>query len=318
MDLVRKAVVVFIFIAVYKFNCTFCVEHQTEFYNLKVGQVLEHFNAEGEEKLSVYCFQGHQKRSPHKILASLTFRISSSTSDFELLSAPNASIIYDDYHTARSTWFKFTRAITPIRREMVHVPLFQQSCVGVVSKSNFKVILTEQWVDFWRLIFMVLSVICFWKAKELSSSTTFYYSFGTSVGVMSSVLLISFFLFNRIPRKNIAIGVILSGVSLTSYIISLLYNNFMEKLIKYRYYFIVYVVLSAAVSFGLIYRFQPGRHPRSMDLFRWTLQALSLLVLFYSSEMREFSVLVILGLLTIKAIPEGLKNALTRSINNLW
>jgi len=65
---------------------------------------------------------------------------------------------------------------------------------------------------------------------------------------------------------------------LSLYAIQMLIENLNMILILYYKYILGYIVFSMLVSFVVCYRYGPVTNPRSIDLIRWTLQVIIILI----------------------------------------
>jgi hypothetical protein len=66
---------------------------------------------------------------------------------------------------------------------------------------------------------------------------------------------------------------------LSLYAIQMLIENLNMILILYYKYILGYIGFSVLVSFVICYRYGPVTNPRSIDLIRWTLQVITILII---------------------------------------
>jgi uncharacterized BrkB/YihY/UPF0761 family membrane protein len=62
--------------------------------------------------------------------------------------------------------------------------------------------------------------------------------------------------------------------SMFAYFAGETWRRFEELLHERLPYIIVYLTVGAVLAFVVCYRFGPPAHPRTLDIFRWTLQVL--------------------------------------------
>jgi uncharacterized membrane protein len=62
------------------------------------------------------------------------------------------------------------------------------------------------------------------------------------------------------------------GWSLVLYFLNIAKDNMVSLVTAYRTYFGAYCASVALLSFFIMYRFQPMRHDRSLDILQWILQ----------------------------------------------
>lgn len=82
-------------------------------------------------------------------------------------------------------------------------------------------------------------------------------------------------------------GVLASGWTLAFYFANMIYENIQPILITYQSYVMWYIVGTGCISFVVCYQMGPPKNERSKDLIKWGLQLISLISIFYSSELNE-------------------------------
>ena len=139
---------------------------------------------------------------------------------------------------------------------------------------------------------------------------SFYYSSGVLLGIVASVLILLYIFSRLVPKRNIfGLGLLLGGYSFTGFIMHWIYSQGLVFVQQNLFFFLCYIVISGMISFAILYRMGPA-HERTMTLVKWSLQLVSLGLIFLSMQFLPFGVALVTGLLVWHNAPEWLKNIL--------
>lgn len=231
-------------------------------------------------------------------------------SNYELYQSSNRSQLLEEAASNRRFFGLFRRLAVWQRAQL---PPFRHSFVGVETKAAYSVRLSITRVNYAYAAVFAVSVVCFLCARRLTRNALFYYGSGTSVGLVASVLILVFILYRLLPKKSVAYSVLLGGWSFSFYLIYALWQNLSTVLLRYQKWVGVYLVSVTLLSFGVCYRLGPPRDPRSLNLLQWSMQLVSLLLIFASSQIPEMGLAAVGALLFVHNIPSSLIERLVRA-----
>ena len=98
-------------------------------------------------------------------------------------------------------------------------------------------------------------------------------------------------------------GVLASGWTLAFYFANMIFENIQPILITYQTYVVWYIVGTGCISFIVCYQMGPPKNERSKDLIKWGLQLISLISIFFSSELYEATLGIIVSSLFLYYFP---------------
>ena len=70
------------------------------------------------------------------------------------------------------------------------------------------------------------------------------------------------------------------------------------------------------ISFAIVYRYGPVTDPRTLNLIQWLLQAIGLVLVYNSTQIREISIALIIILVTVYNFPRAMLN--NQRTRNIW
>lgn len=103
-------------------------------------------------------------------------------------------------------------------------------------------------------------------------------------------------------------GVLASGWTLAAYFAQILFENIQPILMSHQKYVAAYIFISSCISFAICYYKGPPKNDRSKNLIKWGLQLLGLLAIFFSSELREATIGIIVISIVLYYFPIGIFN----------
>lgn len=100
-------------------------------------------------------------------------------------------------------------------------------------------------------------------------------------------------------------GVLASGWTLAFYFANMIYENIQPIFITYQSYVLWYILGTGSISFIVCYQMGPPKNERSKDLIKWGLQLISLISIFFSSELFEAALIIIGSSIFVYYFPLG-------------
>lgn len=250
--------------------------------------------------LDVFCRRG---KAPflHQFFSTGMFDIRCESDDYEVLMGSNASDISKQYS---KFWGIKIINYPAFLKSRFRISPFNDSCIGLVTRKTCMIAYSFHSLDVSLVAFFLLGLFLFLSADNLSKNTMLYYGSGIGMGVFMSLIIIMF-LFSRFMHKRTGFFIAITfGWSGVLYCLSLLYTNLASLLVTYQTYVIGYTTLMSIVSFYICYWWGPPSSPRSLDIIRWTVQAIGISFMLYASHSPLFyRVSVVFVLLTIYFFP---------------
>ncbi|KAM7316229.1 hypothetical protein ACRRTK_024909 [Alexandromys fortis] len=182
---------------------------------------------------------------------------------------------------------------------MVFSPYGETVCFSVRpigSMSTYIVSVDRNTLDLRLLLLFVAGILLFVSAKTLSRSPVFYYSSGTVLGVVMTLVFVLLMAKRHIPK------VVYVGCQLT------------EDLKRLnRLYVLGYFLVVGLCSFGACYWHGPLTSEWSRGLLMWTLRFLSLVLLYMGAAVPQFAYAIMVLLLFSRNLRYPL-----RALSYLW
>ena len=104
-------------------------------------------------------------------------------------------------------------------------------------------------------------------------------------------------------QKSAAFALLSVGFSVTAWLLQYLWQNVEDLLLGYSYYVAVYFITAGIVGFAVCYYRGPVTDPRVLDLIRWSIQLLAVVLIYYSSQIAEVSATIIALVVLVSVIP---------------
>lgn len=99
------------------------------------------------------------------------------------------------------------------------------------------------------------------------------------------------------------VGTMLGGWALLWYFMQMAWENARALAVQYQIYIVYYVCAMGLISFIVCYRIGPPTNPRSIDIVQWSLQAISVGLIFMSSQYSEVSLAIIVVVFCLYYFP---------------
>ena len=181
-----------------------------------------------------------------------------------------------------------------INSSTVRLPLYSDYCIGIESSGPYRLTYHFNSFDWTNLILLIAGACLFYSANYLSKKIWIYYSSHMAVGVIGSILILTFIAHRFLPKRLSAFFVFASFYLNTYFVIKIKQYLFTYPV---GLYLIFYILVAAAISFAIAYYRGPIKNPRLYNLFQWVLQFVSLLIIYFSSEIVEFVIFVMILIL---------------------
>ncbi|XP_052255322.1 nuclear envelope integral membrane protein 1-like isoform X2 [Dreissena polymorpha] len=262
------------------------------------------------------CFQGVE-RSYLYILANPVLHISRSPG--EINESSYFHVVYGtspddaDKRSHKTGINMLTSMLSSLRsiqqaEDLAFLP-FNTSCYKIDTNVEYTARLNFKVIEIVYIAYMVAGVFIFLWAKTWSHNTTMHYGTGVLVGVLASVLILMLVLAKFVPSrlKSLIYIFLFLGTSASLFVLQsfkkLVTESSTDYFLEYWQYFLGYIVISGLVSFAIVYRYGPVEDKRSLSLIQWLLQGVGLGLVFYSTQVTEVSVALVLLLLVIYNFP---------------
>lgn len=259
------------------------------------------------EGFEIFCHKGTAP-SLAQFWSSTVLRLHINTDEYTLFTADNASSVRELY--SGHSWPYAALNTLPWKTKDLKVNPFQQSCVGVLTRANYQMILQLYRINYWQVVMTMAGIALFIYAPKLCRNVFFHYTTGIGAGILLSLLVITFFIQRKI--RTSWMGWILGIYSLSIYFLTTLWYNFKTYLMEQHLFVLGYFVITGLASFAVCYRMGPVENPRTLNLIQWCLQGFALVLIYLSSYYQAASLSLALVFLTWASIPDIVK-AKTRS-----
>ncbi|XP_016992313.2 nuclear envelope integral membrane protein [Drosophila takahashii] len=236
-------------------------------------------NELGTQTLRIYCYAG-KRHSVLDLFETLELRLAIGGEDYAQYGGRSPEEVREHYDEQRSL---FSITLFSQKRQRLQLSPFEQQCIGISSRQQYSVILNTIPLDLWRLAQLSLGFLIFWSARRLAKNSGFYYLAGIVVGICASLLVVIYLAAKLFPRRPMMYGVLIGGWTIGFYVLKQLADNLRLILLTYRDHVVWYLVVTGLISFLICYRIGPPRNPRSQNIIMWVLQAMGLVMVYFSS-----------------------------------
>lgn len=253
------------------------------------------------KSLNIFCWTGRPKLILHYLeTANLHFDIDNE--DFLQYQGPDPDSVLQDIENKKSLFS--LNILWSTKRDLVPLNVFNNTCVGVETAQEYKVVLQIIQYDTAKAIALCLGALLLFVSGRLSENSLFYYICGVSFGVVASFLILVYFVSKIFPRKVLMYGSLAFGWSLVFYFGRMVWQNIQMLAQTYGEYLLYYCLFTGAVSFIICYRYGPPSDKRSKNLIKWCLQGVALAAIWTSSDLKEAAAIVSLLLLAVYYSPK--------------
>ncbi|XP_068671584.1 nuclear envelope integral membrane protein 1-like isoform X3 [Montipora capricornis] len=225
---------------------------------------------------------------------------------------------------ANRTWASAVQSMVVSSNDLDHMIFrlspFKTSCFAVNGLAHDATWSAEFLAIDWQFpATFFAGLIIFYNAERLSRNSLFFYSSGVSLGLIMSLLLVVYILHRLVPGRGGAYAVLLGGCSVGLYLIQWTIGNLKDLLLNHNQWVIGYFVIVGAISFCVCYYYGPVTSDRGLDLIRWMLQSVGLLLLYMGTRSDEVSIaLVVIVFLSHKIRSSGILLHFVRLLPHKW
>ncbi|XP_016072088.1 PREDICTED: nuclear envelope integral membrane protein 2 isoform X1 [Miniopterus natalensis] len=177
-------------------------------------------------------------------------------------------------------------------------PYGETVCFSVKPVRNYTIHVNRNIVDFRLFLVFVGGVFLFFYAKTLSQSPTFYYSSGTMLGILMTLVFLLLLVKRLIPKYSTFWALMVGCWFASVYVVCQLMENLKWLWYENRIYVLGYVLVVGLLSFAVCYKHGPLVDERSTRLLMWTLQLLSLCLIYSGATVPQFAYAV-MGLILL-------------------
>ncbi|XP_052092295.1 nuclear envelope integral membrane protein 1-like isoform X2 [Mytilus californianus] len=192
---------------------------------------------------------------------------------------------------------------------------FNQSCIGIHSNQQYTAEFKYKRIELWYVAYLFIGLLIFLYAKHLSQNVNLQYGSGVSLGIIASLLILMIILHRVFPQslKKLGYLMVLSSCCASMYFWQLFATSFSSTVMSYWKWILGYIAVTGFLSFGACYKYGPITDQKSLNILKWLIQALGVLMIYQGTQIPQISVAIIMVILTIYNLPKGLySNKLTR------
>ncbi|XP_038303335.1 nuclear envelope integral membrane protein 2 isoform X1 [Canis lupus baileyi] len=154
------------------------------------------------------------------------------------------------------------------------------SVTPVRKRFMYTISVNRNLVDFQLCFVFVAGIFLFFYAKTLSQSPIFYYSSGTVLGVLMTLVFVLLLVKRLIPKYS-TFWALMVGCSFASVYFVYRFTEDLKWLWdENRIYILGYVLIVGFLSFAVCYKHGPLVDERNVNLLTWTLRLLALLLIY--------------------------------------
>ncbi|CAK1599074.1 unnamed protein product [Parnassius mnemosyne] len=265
-----------------------------------------------KQTVDIYCYSGNSKNL-FTLWQTVKFNIKIKNEEFNQYLGSTPEEVYKDFTENSYRW----PVVNPFQKKSyktVSIDLYSPTCMAIDTKHRHSIELQIQRVDIWRVLLMLFGLVLIFSSKALSGNPVFFYLCGILVGVSASFMLLVYYVSKLLPRKTLTYGLLVGGWTVGVYLLQQIWENIRSIVVSYQTYIFWYTLLVSFISFVVCYRIGPPKNQRSKNLVMWTLQAVGVLIIFFSSQYQEASAAVAIMAMCVKYFPQSL----LYSIQGYW
>ncbi|XP_007104495.2 nuclear envelope integral membrane protein 2 isoform X4 [Physeter macrocephalus] len=157
-------------------------------------------------------------------------------------------------------------------------------------------------VDFKLFLVFVAGIFLFFYAETLSQSPVFFYSSGTMLGILMTLVFVLLLVKKFIPKYSTFWALMVGCWFASVYVVWQLMEDLKWLWCENRIYILGYVLIVGCLSFTVCYKHGPLLEERSVTLLAWMLQLLSLLLVYAGVAIPQFASAATLLILSSKIL----------------
>jgi hypothetical protein len=286
------------------------VNHQNV-YSLDVkGQYAEiNASTDAYDHLSTFCYSSVPP-SLSLFWSSASMKMDLPSNNYQVYIGSNVTSVAMMAQASESAWFY---SQLPWRSKEFKLSPFENTCIGVQTMEQYTITLQWKHINYMMVMVTLSGLVLFWMAPTLCRNTFFHYTTGISLGLLMSVVLLTYLVQRRFKQSLFSwMGV---AYSFSVYLMTRTWFNIKEYMTEQHIHLLVgYIFVTGVTSFAIIYRMGPPSNPRTINLIQWSMQFVSLVMVVMSSYHQAASLLLSLALLTWSCIPARLKSGVNTQI----
>jgi len=261
------------------------------------------------EELNIFCYQGVTP-SLSLFWSAAGMKLDLNNHNYEVYLANNVTGVVDLAKLRESTWFY---SGLPWRSKDFKLSPFDDACVGIQTSEGYSISLHWKYVNYAMVIITAAGLTMFMMAPKLCRNTFFHYTTGISLGLLMSVVILTFLVQRRFKQSVLSwVGV---AYSLAIYLMTRTWYNIKEYLTEQYFHLVIgYIFTAGLISFAVIYRMGPPSDHRTLNLITWSMQLVALCMIFLSSYHQTASLALIIAVVSWAAIPAKLKSGVNTQI----
>ncbi|XP_011502203.1 PREDICTED: transmembrane protein 194A [Ceratosolen solmsi marchali] len=284
MSILKILITIFVFLDTLKVSR--CCRETVHF--MEPGDWIEN----DKSGLCIYCHNAKTKYIIHT-WKTIVMNLKTNLETYELYEGTSPREVVEKHEENQKYW-RFSLFGNKKSKEFRINP-FQDSCIGVYmnkqhNQFNYRMTMTQNNIDIWKLTIMVLGMFLFWFAQKLSRNTLFYYTIEIAIGVSLSVIILIYLLGKVLPKGKFMYLMMATGYTMSFYLAQILWENIQLIAMQYRNYVIYYILVTTFISFIICYRFGTVTNTRTKNIIQWMLQSFGLVLVYHSSFFREASI----------------------------
>jgi len=254
------------------------------------------------DELHTFCYKG-VPASIWTFWSSALMKLSLEGNDYRVYIGSNLTTVA---HLAQESETAWVYTQLPWRSKDFKFSPFEDICIGVQTSQKYQMTLLWKHINYLHVLATVCGVCMFCMAPSLCRNTFFHYTTGISLGLLLSILLVTFLLQRRFQQSLFSwVGL---AYSLSVYLMTRTWFNMKEWLTSEYYHWVVgYILCAGIISFAVVYRMGPPSNHRTLNLIQWSMQLVSLVTIVMSSYYQAASLLLAILLVCWAAIPNSLK-----------
>ncbi|XP_011902678.1 PREDICTED: transmembrane protein 194B isoform X1 [Cercocebus atys] len=163
---------------------------------------------------------------------------------------------------------------------------------------NYMIHVNRNIMDFKLFLVFVAGVFLSFYAETLSQSPTFYYSSGTVLGVLMTLVFVLLLVKRFIPKYSTFWALMVGCWFASVYVVCQLMEDLKWLWYENRIYVLGYVLIVGFFSFVVCYKHGPLADDRSRSLLMWTLRLLSLVLVYAGVAVPQFAYAAIILLMS--------------------
>jgi len=251
-----------------------------------------------------FCFSGSAPEIL-KFWASASFKLDLFSDDYEVYIGPNLTTVHYLRSQSEVAWFY---SQLPWKTKHYKIDPFKDTCLMIETSDEYRVTLQVLSINYFLFLTTAASVLIFFLAPRLCRNQFFHFTTGISLGVVLSVLILTFLVQRKLRVQWFSWITLLYSLSLY-FITSTWYNIKDYMSTQYLPWLVGYLLTSGLVSFAIIYRMGAPTNPRTINLIQWTMQGMSLLGIYFSSYNQLASLALVLVLVVWNMIPGAVRSS---------